>query len=92
MTVSCSLNMGNSMPLMAIGIHTGDGQFLCKAHGPLFQGHVLVYDPTHNATEWVQFKGVASDALPAEEAATFEMLDYVPLGTWAMDLWLDRFG
>ena len=45
------LDMGNSMPLTVIDVHTRDGQFLCRACGLLFQGHMLAYDPTYNATE-----------------------------------------
>ena len=53
---------------------------------------MLAYDPTHNAAEWVWFKGVTSDALPAEESAAIEMLDYVPNRTQTTDIQLDRIG
>ena len=51
--VSELLDMGNSMLPVAIDIHIKEGQFLCRACGLLFQGHMLVYDPMHNAAEWV---------------------------------------
>ena len=65
---------------------------MCQAQDLLFQGHVLVYDPTHNATKWVQFKGIVSDVMPAEEAAADKMLDYIPVRTQPVDIWLDSIG
>ena len=44
----------------------------------MFQGWFLVYDPQNDHTEWVQFRGSASDLSDAEIASAEELLVYVP--------------
>ena len=75
---SLSMDMAHSMLWMAIDIHAKDGSFVCRACGLLFQGFMLAYDPRHNMAEWLKFKGVVSDLMPAEESSTIKPLDYVP--------------
>ena len=88
--IDSPLNMAHSMPPTAIDICTKDGSFVCRAHGLLFQGFVLAYDPMHDAAEWVQFKGIASDMTLAEESAAVEMLDYVPTQKQSVEMRLDK--
>ena len=77
------------MPPTMINVHTEGGQFLCKAHGLLFQGCILVYDPTHDAAECAKFKGITSDLLMAEEVSASEMMTYVPIRKESTELCLD---
>ena len=44
----------------------------------MFKGWVLVYDPQNDHTEWVRFRGYASDLSDAEIASTEELSVYVP--------------
>ena len=72
--------MGNTMPPTELNMCNSKSQFLCKACGPLFQGHILVYDPMHDVAEWIRIKGIVSDLLEAEEAFTVKMLHFIPVG------------
>ena len=54
-----------------------NGHLLSQGHGLLFKGWVLVYDLQNDRTEWVRFRGSASDLSDAEIASAEELSVYV---------------
>ena len=48
------------------------------AHGLIFKGSVLAYDPTRDEAEWVPTHGVANDLSWAEERMADMLANFVP--------------
>ena len=55
-----------------------EGAYLCIARALVFEGSVLVYNPTMNEVEWVPVHGLANDLTWAEERSAVALANYVP--------------
>ena len=71
------MDLEESMPLTEVAVYD-NGHLLSQGHSLLFKGRVLVYDLQNDRTEWVQFRGSASDLSDVEIASTEELVVYVP--------------
>ena len=71
------MDLEESMPPTEVAVYDNDC-LLSRGCSLLFKGWVLVYDPQNDHTEWVQFRGSASDLSEAEIASTEELAVYVP--------------
>ena len=76
------------------------GTYLCAARALVFEGSVLVYNPTRDEAEWVPAHGVANDLSWEEEKSAVALANYVPrvfqevahiagLGACRLMSWLD---
>ena len=54
------------------------GAYLCTARALVFEGSILVYNPTLNEAEWVPACGLANDLSWAEERSAVALANYVP--------------
>ena len=53
------------------------GAYLCTARALLFEGSILVYNPTLNKAEWVPAHDLAKDLSWAEERSAVALANYV---------------
>ena len=71
------MDLEESMPSTEVAVYD-NGCLLSQGHSLLFKGQVLVYDPQNDHTEWVRFRGSASDLSDVEIASAEELVAYIP--------------
>ena len=54
------------------------GAYLCVAWALVFEGSVLVYNPTRDEAEWVPTHGIINDLSWVEEKSAVALVNYVP--------------
>ena len=67
------VDVGNNMLVYQFQMMEPDGEFMGVTRGLIFEGHLLMYDPTYNVAEWVLICGMASDLLPTKESLAHEL-------------------
>ena len=65
------------MPVAQFQVTEEGGAYLCIARALVFEGSVLVYNPTMNEAEWVPVCGLTNDLTWAEERSTMALANYV---------------
>ena len=55
-----------------------EGTYLCVVRALVFEGSILVYNPTRDEAEWVPTRGVANDLSWVEERSAVALANYVP--------------
>ena len=55
-----------------------EGTYLCVAWALVFEGSILVYNPTRDKAEWVPAHGVTNDLSWVEERSAVALANYVP--------------
>ena len=72
---------GRSQPCDASGTILGHGRrgaYLCTVRALVFEGSILVYNPTMNEAEWVPVCSLANDLSWAKESSAVALANYVP--------------
>ena len=62
-----------------------EGTYLCAVWALVFEGSILVYNPTRDEAEWVTACGVTNDLSWAEERSAVALANYVPHGPQEAD-------
>ena len=71
-------DLGQVMPAMEFRVTDKEGTYLCAVWVLVFEGSVLVYNPTRDEAEWVLTCGIANDLSWAEERSAVALVNYVP--------------
>ena len=71
------IDLGPVMLVMQFRV-TDEGTYLCVARALVFEGSVLVYNPTRDEVEWVPTCGITNDLNWAEERSAVALVNYVP--------------
>ena len=66
------------MPVAQFWVMEEGGAYLCTVKALMFEGSILVYNPTMNEAEWVPVHGLANDLFWAEEKSAVALANYVP--------------
>ena len=53
------------------------GTYLCTTRALVFEGSILMYNPTLNEAEWMPARGLANDLSWAEERSAMTLANYV---------------
>ena len=67
--MGCTMDLGSALTPLWFRVSGLNGEFICIVQGLLFEGSVLIYDPTTNRAELVPMWEIASDLFPVEEAS-----------------------
>ena len=89
------------MQAMQFTVTDEEGIYLCAAQALVFEGSVLVYNPTRDKVEWVPACGTTNDLSWAEERSAMALANFMPhapqemariagLGTHHLMSWLDN--
>ena len=62
----------------AIPCYRKKGTYLCTTRALVFEGSILVYNPTLNEAEWVPMRGLANDLSWTKERSVVALANYVP--------------
>ena len=75
---SWAVDLSPMMPAAQFWVMEEGGAYLFIAGALVFEGSVLVYNPTMNKAEWVPVCCLANDLTWAEEGSTVALVNYVP--------------
>ena len=84
-----TVDLGNTLLSLRFHVTKPDGEFVGVARGLLFEGHLLMYDLTHNVAEWVPMHGTVSDLSPVEDSSARELSNITLLHTPEDVPWMD---
>ena len=73
-----AVDLSTVMPVMEFRITDEEGDYLCTAHGLIFEGSILAYNAARDEAEWVPTHGVANDLSWAEERPAVVLVNFVP--------------
>ena len=73
-----AIDLNPVMPVTQFRVTDEEGTYLCVAWALVFEGSVLVYNPTRDEAEWVPVCGVANDLSWVEERSAVALANYVP--------------
>ena len=73
-----AIDLGTVMPAVEFRVTDEEGAYLCAAHGLIFEGCILAYNPTRDEVEWVPMHGVANNLSWAEERMAVALANFVP--------------
>ena len=73
-----AIDLGPVMPAMQFKVTDEEGTDLCAVRALVFEGSVLVYNPTRDKAEWVPACGIMNDLSWAEEKSVMVLVNYVP--------------
>ena len=73
-----AVDHGPVMPVMQFRVTDEEGTYLCAAWALVFEGSVLVYNPTMDKAEWVPTCGVTNNLSWAEERSAMALVNFVP--------------
>ena len=73
-----AIDLGAVMPVTEFRVTDEEGTYLCMAHALIFEGSILVYNPTRDEAEWVPTHRVANDLSWAEERMVVALANFVP--------------
>ena len=96
-----TIDLSAVMPATEFRVIDEEGTYLCAAHGLVFEGSILAYDPARDEAEWVPTHGVANNLNWAEERMAVALANFVPctrqeadriaeLGTRRILAWTDE--
>ena len=96
-----AVDLSAVMPATEFRVTDEEGTYLCMAHGPIFKGSVLAYNPIRDEVEWVPTRRVANDLSWVEERIAVTLANFVPhasqeadriveLGTHCLLAWTDE--
>ena len=86
------VKLGLTMPPCGFCMSGENGGFICFALGMIFEGHVLVYNPSTNKAEWILVCSTTNDLSRTEEVSTLMMCNLVPHVPYEGASRLDQFG
>ena len=72
-----AIDLSPVMPVMQFRVTDEEGTYLCVAQALVFEGSILVYNPTRDGAEWVPACGVANDLSWVEERSAVALANYV---------------
>ena len=88
----CTVDLGGALPLLRFHMTEPSGKLVGVAHGLLFEGNILAYDPASNGMEWVPVRGTVNNLSPMEDSSAQE-LSNITLPDSPKDIpQMDRFG
>ena len=73
-----AVDLGAVMPATEFRVTDEEETYLCAVSGLIFEGSILVYDPTRDEVEWVPTHRVANDLSWAEERMAVMLANFVP--------------
>ena len=73
-----AVDLSPVMPATEFRVTDEEGTYLCAARALVFEGSILVYNPTRDEVEWVPACRVANDLSWAEERSAVALANYVP--------------
>ena len=73
-----AVDLGPVMLAMQFRVSDEEGTYLCAVQALVFEGSILVYNPTRDEAEWVPACGIANDLSWAEERSAVVLANYVP--------------
>ena len=73
-----AVDLGTVMPVMEFRVTDEERAYLCTVWALIFEGSVLVYNPTRDEVEWVPTHRVANDLSWAEEKMVVALVNFVP--------------
>ena len=73
-----AVDLSPVMPVMEFRVTDEEGAYLCVAQALIFEGSVLVNNPTRDEVEWVPTHGVANDLSWVEERTVVVLANFVP--------------
>ena len=71
------VDLGPMMPAAQFWVMEEGGAYLCIVRALVFEGSVLVYNPTMNEAEWVPVCGLANDLTWAKDRSAVALANYV---------------
>ena len=74
-----AVDLGAVMPATEFRVTDEEGTYLCVAHGLVFKGSILAYNPARDEVEWVPAHGVANDLSWAEERMAVALANLCPV-------------
>ena len=80
-----AIDLGAVMPATEFRVTDEEGTYLCMAHSLIFEGSILVYDPTRDEAEWVPTRGVANDLSWVEERMVVTLANFLPCASQEAD-------
>ena len=80
-----TVDLSTVMPAVELRVTDEEGAYLCAAHGLIFKGSVLAYDPTREEVEWVPTRGVANNLSWVEERMAVALANFVPRASQEAD-------
>ena len=85
---SHAVDLGPIMPATQFRVTDEVGTYLCAVRASVFEGSILVYNPTRDEVEWVPAHGITNDLSWAEErsaVARIARLRVYHLVSWPND-------
>ena len=79
-----AVDLGPVMPAVQFQVMEEGGTYLCTVRALVFEGSILMYNPTLNEAEWVPVCGLASDLSWAKERSAVALANYVPHASMEM--------
>ena len=73
-----AVDLSPMMPAVQFWVMEEGGTYLCTMRALVFEGSILVYNPTLNEAEWVPAHSLANDLSWAEERSAVALANYVP--------------
>ena len=79
------IDLSAVMPVTEFRVTDEEGTYLCTAHGLVFEGSILAYDPVRDKVEWVPAHEVANDLSWVEERMVVVLANFVPCAGQEVD-------
>ena len=73
-----AVDLSPVMPVAQFWVTEEGEAYLCTARALVFEGSILVYNPTMNEADWVPVHGLTNDVSWAEERSAVALANYVP--------------
>ena len=71
--LGCMVDLGGALPPLRFRMTEPSSKFVGVAHGLLFEGNILAYDPASNGMEWVPVRETVNDLSPVEDSSAQEL-------------------
>ena len=75
------VNFGAQMPGIWLVVQDAEGHYGNSVHVLLYKGHMLVYEPGNELSEWVPIRGVLSSLTSVELRSANDLTTYSPAPT-----------
>ena len=73
-----AIDLNPIMPVTQLGVTDEEGTYSCAARALVFEGSILVYNPTRDEVEWVPTCSITNDLSWAEERSAVALVNFVP--------------
>ena len=73
-----AVDLGPVMPAVQFCVTEERGTYLCTVTALVFEGSILMYNPTLNEAKWVPTHGLANDLSWAKERSAVALVNYIP--------------